>query len=211
MMAVAQDIEAGRYTAEEVDGLVRSAMGPSNTAPARELLQIIGDGDIGAGIRRVNEIMWSLGATTSILTHPPGYYWEEYGYAASHGTSENRVTTNDLNLMLSKLYRGEALSVWATDYVLHSMTIAPDWMDAALREPLSAEARIYHKIGQLYAPENAWNDAGIIVFERGGQTYAYVISYLGSYGASWQESYAHTQTLSATAWQYFSTTYGDQE
>lgn len=207
MMAVAQDIEAGRYSEGDVTSLVQAAMGPSYTPPARELLQIVGDGDIGAGIRRVNEIMWSLGATKSILTHPPGYYWEEYGYATSHGTSENRLTTDDLNLILSKLYRGEALSPWATDYVLKSMTIAPDWMDVPLRSSLPAGAKLYHKIGQLYEPENAWNDAGIVVFERGGQRYAYAISYLGSYGATWQDSYTHATTLANLTWQHFSATY----
>jgi beta-lactamase class A len=207
MMAVAQDIEAGRYSEADVASLVRSAMGPSNTAPARELLQIVGDGEIGAGIRRVNEIMWSLGATKSILTHPPGYYWEEYGYADSHGTSENRVTSDDLNLILSKLYRGEALSTWATEYVLASLTIAPDWMDHALGSPLPAGTRLYHKIGQLYEPENTWNDAGIVVFERGGQQRAYVISYLGSYGATWQDSYAHATSLSDATWRYFGAAY----
>lgn len=207
MMAVAQDIEAGRYSENEVASLVQAAMGPSYTPPARELLQIVGDGDIGAGIRRVNEIMWELGATKSILTHPPGYYWEEYGYASSHGTSENRLTTDDLNIILSKLYRGEALSPWATDYVLKSMTIAPDWMDVPLRSALPADTKLYHKIGQLYEPENAWNDAGIVVFERGGQRYAYVISYLGSYGATWQDSYTHETTLANLTWQHFSATY----
>lgn len=207
MMAVAQDIEAGRYSEGEVASLVQSAMGPSNTVPARELLQIVGGGDIGAGIRRVNEIMWSLGATKSILTHPPGYYWEEYGYATSHGTSENRLTTDDLNLILSKLYRGEALSPWATEYVLKSMTIAPDWMDVPLRSSLPPGAKLYHKIGQLYEPENTWNDAGIVVFERNGQSYAYVISYLGSYSATWQDSYTHATTLADATWQHFSATY----
>lgn len=207
MMAVAQDIEAGRYSEGDVATLVQAAMGPSYTPPARELLQIVGDGDIGAGIRRVNEIMWSLGATKSILTHPPGYYWEEYGYATSHGTSENRLTTDDLNLILSKLYRGEALSPWATEYVLKSMTIAPDWMDTPLRSSLPAGARLYHKIGQLYEPENTWNDAGIVVFERGGQRYAYAISYLGSYGPTWQDAYTHETTLANLTWQHFNATY----
>ncbi|MBV9791662.1 MAG: serine hydrolase [Chloroflexi bacterium] len=207
MIAVAQDIEAGRYSENDVASLVQAAMGPSYTPPARELLHIVGDGDIGAGIRRVNEIMWSLGATKSILTHPPGYYWEEYGYASSHGTSENRLTTDDLNTILNKLYRGEALSPWATDYVLNSMTIAPDWMDVPLSSALPADAKLYHKIGQLYEPENTWNDAGIVVFERGGQRYAYVISYLGSYGATWQDSYTHETTLANVAWQHFSATY----
>jgi beta-lactamase class A len=200
MMAVAQDIEAGRYTEQDVAALVQATMGPSDTWSARELLGRIGDGDIGAGVHRVNALMTELGATRSIMTHPPGYSWEEYGYLESHGTDENRVTTDDLNLILGKLYRGEALSPWATEYVLHSMTIAPDWMDQPLRAAVGAEPRIYHKIGQLYEPENVWNDAAIIVFERDGQRQAYAFSYLGGYGASWQEAYAHESELAAIVW-----------
>lgn len=118
MMAIAQDIEAGRYTQADVAALVRDAMGPSNVAPARELIRIAGGGDIGAGIRRINAIMAGLGARGSILTHPPGYPWEEYGYRASHGIVDNLLVADELNLMLGKLYRGEALSRAATDYVL---------------------------------------------------------------------------------------------
>ncbi|HUY99714.1 MAG TPA: serine hydrolase, partial [Thermomicrobiaceae bacterium] len=203
IMAVAQDIEAGRYTADEVDDLVRSMMGPSNTPPARELLGYVGGGDIGAGIHRVNDLMRGLGATGSVLAHPPGYPDDEYGY----GTGDNLLTTDDLNLMLVKLYRGQALSSWATSYVLWSLTIAPDWMNQSLGSPLSSDARLYHKIGQLYEPENTWNDAGLVVFSRNGHDYAYAISYLGSYGPSWQDAYAHAQSASATVWRYFDTAY----
>lgn len=205
LMAVAQDIAAGRYTSADVDGLVQSAMGPSNTPPARELLGVIGGGDIGTGIQRANAIMWSLGAQNSIMTHPPGYHWEEYGYASSHGITDNLLTTDDLVLILGRLYRGEALSPRATEYMLWSMTIAPEWMDASFGSALPAGVELYHKVGQLYEPHNTWNDAGIVVFERDGQRYAYAIAYLGSNGWSWQDAYAHAMSVSEAAWRYFST------
>jgi beta-lactamase class A len=203
MIAVAQDIESGRYSADEVVELVKAAMGPSYTPPARELLRLVGQGDIGAGVRRVNAILREFGARGSILTHPPGYPQEEYGYKASHGIDENLLTTGDLNLLLSRLYRRELLSDWATDYVLQSLTIAPDWMDAPLRAHLPSSARVYHKIGQLYESENVWNDAGIVVHESDGRTVAYAISYLGSYGGSWREAYAHETEIAAIVWSYF--------
>ena len=199
MMVVAQDIEAGRYTAAEVDSLVRDAMGPSNTWPARELLRYAGGGDIGVGVRRVNALMQSLGMTNSIMAHPPGYPDEDYGY----GLVDNVLTTDDLNLLLGKLYRGQALSPSATDYVLWSMTLAPDWVNASLGGPLPAGVTLYHKFGQLYEPENTWNDGGIVVFSRNGRSYAYAISYLGSYGASWRDAYDHAYQVSAAAWSYF--------
>ncbi len=204
LMAVAQDIAAGRYTAEAVAELVQSAMGPSNTPPARELLGIIGDGDIGAGIRRANAIMWDLGTSGSMMTHPPGYHWEEYGYAASHGITANLLTTDDLLLILGQLYQGTALPPQETAYTLWSMTIAPDWMNASFGNALPTGVELYHKVGQLSEPHNTWNDAGIVVFERDGQRYAYALAYLGSYGPGWQDAYAHAMSVSEATWRYFS-------
>ncbi len=202
MMVLAQDIEAGHYTAAEVEPYVLSAMGPSNTPPARELISYIGGGDIGVGINRINEMMQTIGMVHSVIAHPPGYSWENYGYG-----DENLLTTDDLNLLVSKLYRGQALSPWATNYVLWSMSLAPDWVNASLGGPLPSDVTLYHKFGQLYDPENTWNDGGVAVFERNGTTYAYAISYLGSYGDSWQSAYQHAYDASAAAWSYFNTVY----
>jgi hypothetical protein len=207
MMAVAQDIEAGRYTADSVEYLVLDAMGPSNTPPARELIRIIGGGDIGAGVHRVNRIMRELGAERSILTHPPGYPEEEYGYAASHGIVENLLVADEVALMLGKLYRGEALSPWATEYVLWSMTLAIPGQQNSLGGPLPADAQLYHKIGLLYEPLNTWNDVGIVTFERGGQTYAYAIAYLGALAPDWLDAYFHGASVSAATWGAFSDYY----
>ncbi len=202
MMLVARDIESGHYTADDVEPYVLSAMGPSNTPPARELIRYVGGGDIGTGISRINDLMQSLGMTRSVIAHPPGYFWENYGYG-----DENLLTTDDLNLLLTKLYRGQALSPWATSYVLWSMTLAPDWVNASLGGPLPSDVTLYHKFGQLYEPENTWNDGGIVEFQRNGQRYAYVISSLGSYGDSWQTAYDHTYRVSAAAWNYYDATH----
>jgi beta-lactamase class A len=208
MMAVAQDIEAGLYTAASVEDLVLDAMGPSNTPPARELIRIIGGGAIGAGVHRVNAIMRELGAERSILTHPPGYPEEEYGYAASHGIIENLLVADEVAMMLGKLYRGEALSPWATEYVLWSMTLAIPGQQGSLGGPLPYDAQLYHKIGLLFEPENTWNDVGIVTFERGDQTYAYAIAYLGAYAPDWLDAYFHGTSVSAAAWEAFSDYYG---
>lgn len=202
MMVLARDIEAGRYTAAEVEPYVLSAMGPSNTAPAKELIRYIGGGDIGVGINRINELMQTIGMVHSVLAHPPGYSWEYYGYG-----DENLLTSDDLNLLLTTLYRGEALSPWATGYVLWSMSLAPDWVNQSLGGPLPNDVKLYHKFGQLYSPENTWNDGGVAVFQRNGQTYAYAITYLGSYGESWQAAYDHAYRASAAAWSYFNAVY----
>lgn len=200
MIAVAQDIGAGLYTHDDIAYLVERAMGPSSTPEARELIRIVGGGDIGAGIHRINGIMQELGATSSIMAHPPAYPWEEYGYGG-----ENLLTSEDLNRTLGKLYRGDVLSPEMTDYVLWSMTIATPFLNGSLGGPLPSDTTLYHKIGALYEPNETWNDAGIVVFQRDGQQYAYAISYLGTGdGDSYHVSYDHGYQLSEIVWQAFS-------
>lgn len=203
MIAIAQDIEAGKITESQVYNLVLSAMGPSNTPPAYELIRIAGSGDYAAGVRRVNDIMRGLGMTQSIMRHAPSYPDIDLGF----GTGDNLLTANELNLALGKLYRGEVLSPWATQYVLWSMTFAIPGQQYSLGGGLPGEADLYHKIGLIYAPYNTWNDAGVVVFHRNGRDYAYAISYLGSRGSDWHDAYYHGADVSAAAWRAFSTAY----
>lgn len=208
LVAVAQDIEAGRYSRESVYDLVLSAMGPSDTWPARELLRIVGGGDIGAGVHRVNEIMWGMGATGSIITHPPDFAGEEYGYYERYGINDNLLTTNDLNLMLGKIWRGEVAGLGAVgrDYLLWSMTIAGPFHNASLGGPLPWEGvSFYHKIGLIYSPTETWNDAGIVVFNRNGQQYAYAISHLSSFSdGGWLTGHSNGYAAAQVVWEAFS-------
>ncbi len=203
MVAIAEDISAGKYGTDDVDDLVHSAMGPSNTAPARELIRIAGGGDINAGVHRVNQIMQRLGMHDSILRHPPDY-WGDYGY----GDGDNYLTANDMNRGLTAIWEGRSgLSDWGRDYVLWSMTLAIPGQQYSLGGPLPDDTVLYHKIGLVYAPYNTWNDAGIVVFARGGHEYAYAISYLGSWGPNWLDAYYHGADASAVTWAAFSAAY----
>ncbi|MEZ4569672.1 MAG: serine hydrolase [Thermomicrobiales bacterium] len=124
MIAVARDITAGKYTAADVQHLVLPAMGPSLTWPARELLRITGDGDVGAGVHRANAIMESYGVERSLMTHAPGYWGDEYGYLASDGEVENWLTTDDLAKLLAGIWNGDGLTPAERNYVLWSLTLA---------------------------------------------------------------------------------------
>lgn len=206
MVAVAQDITAGKYTAADVEHLVIPAMGPSLTWHARELLRITGDGDVGAGVRRANAIMQSFDVENSLMTHAPGYYGEEHGYGASHGEFENWLTTNDLARMLGGIWKGEGLTPSERSYVLWSLTLATPFLDGAFRAPLPGSVATFHKIGVLYQPENTWNDAGIVVIERDGVEYAYVVAFLSSQNEpTYLNGYYLNQSINDVAWQTFST------
>jgi beta-lactamase class A len=202
MMAVAQDLEAGRYPESEVYDLILGAMGPSNTWPARELIRYAGGGSLAAGIERINGIMQGLGMRQSVLAHPPDYPGEFYGFGY-----DNLLTADEMNMALGKLYRGEALTPWATQYVLWSMTLAIPGQQYSLGGGIPDGVSLYHKIGLIYAPDNTWNDAGVFTFQRNGQTYAYAVSYLGSYGADWHDAYYHGASVSELAWNAFNAAY----
>ncbi|HBY44947.1 MAG TPA: serine hydrolase [Thermomicrobiales bacterium] len=203
MVAIAEDISAGKYTTADVEDLVQSAMGPSNTGPARELIRIAGGGDINAGIHRINQIMQRVGMRDSILRHPPDY-WGDYGY----GDGDNYLTADDMNRGLEAIWEGRSgLSDWGRDYVLWSMTLAIPGQQYSLGGPLPDDTVLYHKIGLVYAPYDTWNDAGIVVFNRGGREYAYAISYLGSWGGNWLDAYYHGAEVSAVTWAAFSGEY----
>ncbi|CAN5666303.1 hypothetical protein BH23CHL2_BH23CHL2_28600 [soil metagenome] len=205
MIAVARDISAGKYTAADVEHLVIPAMGPSLTWHARELLRITGDGDVGAGVRRANAIMQSLRVENSILTHSPGYWGEEHGYGASHGEFENWLTTDDLSRMLAGIWNGDGLTPTERNYVLWSLTLATPFLDAAFRAPLPAGTAAFHKIGVLYQPENVWNDAGIVVLERHGQEYAYVVAFMsGQNPSTYMDGYYLNQAANERVWRIFS-------
>ncbi len=204
MIAVAQDITAGKYTAADVENLVLPAMGPSLTWPARELLRITGDGDIGVGVHRANEIMRSYGVKDSIMTHPPGYYGEEYGYLQSDGEVENWLTSDDLSRLLAGIWKGDGLTPTERNYVLWSLTLATPFLDAAFHAPLPAGVAAFHKIGILYQPENTWNDAGIVVIERDGLEYAYVVAMLSSQNVpTYHTGYYLNESINQLAWQTF--------
>ncbi|HLI50216.1 MAG TPA: serine hydrolase, partial [Thermomicrobiaceae bacterium] len=54
LIAIAQDIAHGVRTEASVDSLVDAMMGPSDNAAARQLIIDLGNGDVYAGIARVN-------------------------------------------------------------------------------------------------------------------------------------------------------------
>ncbi len=197
-MVVAQDVDAGRYPESAVDNLVRAMMGLSDNAATRELLALAGGGYVGNGVKRVNDLMAGLGATQSVMTGPPGY---PEGYTPD---DDNYLTADDLNLMLGKLYRGEALSPSATAFVLSSMALPEDWQNQSLGAPLPSSVQFLHKPGWL---DNAWNDAGIVVFDHQGEKSAYAISYLSNDVPVWQEAFDRGAAVSDKVWRYFDAAY----
>lgn len=201
LMAVAEDIESGALNQDDVDGLVDAMMAQSDNEATYELLTLIGGGDVVAGVMRSNDLMQQLGATQSVMDSPPDHPEIDLGLAW-----ENLITAVDTNLVLTKLYNGQALSSWATTYVLQKMTLPEDWQTASVGGPLPAGTTFHHKPGWLGDPDGAWNDAGIVTFNRNGRTIAYAISYLGSMTEE-SLAYDHGYDVSQLVWNYFDAAY----
>jgi hypothetical protein len=207
MIAITRDISAGLYTHNDIAGLVYEAMSPSLTPPARELISIAGGGSVGTGVDRINRIMDEFGATSSILAHPPGYPFEDYGYSVPYRWHTNVLTTDDANAMLTAIYHGQGLTASERDYVLRSLSLGSPHHFESLGGPLPGSVTLYNKIGIIHSPFASWSDGALVIFESGGQQRAYAISYLGAHGDGYEVHYNRGYAVSEVAWRYFSQAY----
>ncbi len=211
MMTLAKAIAAGEMREADVHADVLEMMGPSETPPARRIIARLGNGDVAAGLRRVNAMTRAVGAARSIMTHPPGYYGEEYGYEVETGIIDNLVTTNDYNRALATLWKTDFFTPSEREYILWSMTIAsiPLGHHKGIQLPLwgNPDATVYHKPGGMFEPDNTWADTGIIAFTVNGHRYAYAISVLAQHTSVIWESRAYAARLSALAWETMAARY----
>ncbi len=201
-IAIAQQIDAGTIDQSDVDERMRLMMGESDNESSYELIDLLGDGDIVAGTAYINTVAQGLGTTGTILDSPPDHPEIDLGLAA-----DNLLTSDDLNMVLAKLYRGQILSKESTDYVLELMSLPEDWQNGSVGGPLPDGALFYHKPGWLDDPYNTWNDTGIVVVNREGESLAYAISYLASFTDSEGQSYDNGYAVSQAVWDYFDAAY----
>ena len=160
-IAIAQQIDAGTINQSDVDERMQFMMGESDNEATYELIELLGDGDIVSGTADINALAQGLGTTGVILDSPPDHPEIDLGLAA-----DNLLTSDDLNMVLAKLYSGKILSPASTDYVLDLMTLPDDWQNGSVGGPLPDGATFYHKPGWLDDPYNTWNDAGIVVVKE---------------------------------------------
>ena len=101
-IAIAQQIDAGTIDQSDVDERMRLMMGESDNESSYELIDLLGDGDIVAGTAYINTVAQGLGTTGTILDSPPDHPEIDLGLAA-----DNLLTSDDLNMVLAKLYGGQ--------------------------------------------------------------------------------------------------------
>ena len=76
------DVEAGLLSKQDVDGRLRQTIYSSDPHYSRQLVSLIGGGEIRAGVTRVREIPLRLGLTTAVFDHPPAYDHESISIPA---------------------------------------------------------------------------------------------------------------------------------
>ncbi len=199
LLAAVGEFEAGRADPSRFVRSIRVGIGGSYPPEVRRFLERI-FGSHRAGVDRAQEMMRSWGMVASEFHQVPYY---------ATGTAVNRLTALEVNLALTKLYRGEMFSPEWTAYTLARLREVNWGLNYMLPGRLPRSAVVAHKIG-FYADWDGWvnNDAGVVTFTGSdGQQKAYVISYLSQKARTEYTGYSFGARLSGIAWDYFEATY----
>jgi hypothetical protein len=172
LFQVAVDLEAGKYSRERVDALVRSTIWSSNAVTAFGLYQVVGDGDATRGVGVVAELIERLALEGLVLDHPPGYPEHSLGR-----DSNNWVTAEAMNAALAAFWRGDVVGQEYRDWLLERLTaVKPglNYLTAAV-----PTGKVSHKNG-FFLGDTGYvdNDAGIIRLASGQTEYAYAVTFL---------------------------------
>ena len=199
LLAAVGEFEAGRADPSQLVRSIRVGIGGSYPPEVRRFLERI-FGSHRAGVDRAQEMMRSWGMVASEFHQVPYY---------ATGTAVNRLTALEVNLALTKLYRGEMFSPEWTAYTLARLREVNVGLNYMLPGRLPSSAVVAHKIG-FYADWDGWvnNDAGVVTFTGSdGQQKAYVITYLSQKARTEYTGYSFGARLSGIVWDYFEATY----
>jgi beta-lactamase class A len=194
--------EGQRELDDTLDYLLQRTVRISNNADSHYLIDLVGIPETNAFMTDV------IGTGGSIITHAPGYYGEN----ALHGVEEeeNYLTANDLVLAFAKLYRGELTTPELTTHLLDVMTqswLTPEEYGVILYQAAPPEARVAHKIGYVGPPDNVWNDAGVVMFDRPEGTVAYAVAILTQYNSEYGEGPPTARRIADRVFQHFNEAY----
>ncbi len=198
------DMQDGLLAMDDADWLVAETIYYSDASLARDLLFLIGGGDLGAGIQRVVDLAQRLGLSSAVYDHPPGF--EDEGVAQV----DNTMTPADMNRLLGMLWRGEILAPEWTAYLLGRMADVSPSLQYLIAGGVGEGATVMHKNG-FYITDDGYgyvdNDAGIVTVETETGSYSYALSFF-SFVADGEGEIGPGQKISALVWGYFEAKYG---
>ncbi|MEE8385572.1 MAG: serine hydrolase, partial [Dehalococcoidia bacterium] len=155
LLAIVGEFEAGRAVPQNVAYNIRVGIGGSYPPEVRRFLVKVFP-SYQAGVARGQEMMRSWGMASSQFHQVPYF---------PTGTGINRLTALEVNLALSKLYRGEMFNPEWTAYTLARLREISPGLNYILPGQLPAAVTVAHKIG-YYSDRDGWvnNDVGIVTF-----------------------------------------------
>jgi len=197
LLSVVIDLQEGRYPEGDVGTLIAETIYGSNPITAHALLIKTG-GSVPAGVTKINNLLARLGMRNSVFDHPPAYP-DEYSLKGW----PNIVTANDVNRALASFYHGAIVNIPWRDYLLDKMTGVKPGLQYLIPAGVSY-GTVSHKNGFSWVP-GGWidNDIGIVMFDSGGVTYAYAISFFTQDVPTKYDDIPLGQAVSSMVWQYF--------
>jgi hypothetical protein len=232
------DMQAGLLSREQVDWTLREVIRWSEPHRSKQLVELIGAGDLQTGAARVRELIASLGLSTAVFDHPPAYdgdslallpptpvalppqhllEGQEYGWyereilewVPPEHVPDNLISAVDMNTVLAALWRGEILNPEWTQYLLGAMTGVSGGLQYLLGSSGGGSAVVSHKNGYYWTPDG-WtdNDVGIVRFKVAGVEHAYAVSYYAAQLDAELGDVGIGQRLMSIIWNYFRQKYG---
>jgi hypothetical protein len=199
LFAVVGEFQAGRADPASVAYNIRIGIGGSYPPQVRRFLDAVFP-SYQAGVTRAQEMMRSWGMVLSEFHQVPYY---------PTGSGINHLTALEVNLALTKLYRGEMFSPEWTSYTLARLREISPGLNYILPGQLPYAATVAHKIG-YYSDLDGWvnNDVGIVTYPGAdGKEKAYAISYLSQKGRTEYTGYSFGAKLSGIVWDWFEARY----
>lgn len=200
LLSAVDAFQKGEANPDDVAYSVNVGIGASYPPEVKRFLQAI-FGSHQAGVARASQLMRQWGLKSSLFDHVP-YYGD--------GSQNNYLTSLEINLALSLLWRGQLFKPQWTQYAIDRLYAIQPYLNYILPGKLPVSAAVAHKIGYHW-DYDGWvnNDAGVVTFSGGdGQPKSYVITYLSQRARSEYNGYSFGARLSRLVWDYFQARYG---
>jgi hypothetical protein len=199
LLAAVGEFQAGRADPDRVAYNVNVGIGHSFPPQVYQLMVNV-FGSAQAGVQRAQEMMTSWGMVSSHFYQLPYY---------PVGSQMNSLTALEVNMIFTRLYRGQMFEPEWTEYTLARLRNIAPYLNYILPGQLPKSAKVAHKIGYFW-DSDGWvnNDAGLVTFTGAdGKEKAYVITYLSQKGRTEYTGYSFGARLSGLVWDYFEATY----
>jgi len=153
------ELSEGRatFTKEEIEVTMTIMVRHSNPSKGLELVKILGNGDIQAGIAKINYWRNLWGMKGSFYDHPPAFD----GYSQGR---QNLIVPNEMNQVLAKIAKGELFGGDWNNYAIWVMENNKPGLNFMIPYYVpESEATVAHKVGWVPGCTDTINDVGLVL------------------------------------------------